>query len=149
MQIPARTGISLLGLNNPCVGSGERLAGLREPRESLCRAGKGTGRESPLFPRLLGAPWGKGSVLTTSGRRVLWLSTKLVRWHQHILLGASTAGVAWVRRKETCRTRSFGARDGRVIFLSQGTEANKKPAYAGSLSPQNVCMVWENITNKT
>lgn len=110
----------------------------------------GKGQEGGVpFPGLLGAPCGKGSVLTTSGHRVLWISTKLTRWHQHILLGTSTAGVAWVRRKETCRMRSFGAGDGRVIFLFQRTEANKKPAYAGSLSPQNVCMVWENITNKT
>lgn len=110
--------------------------------------GKGQAGRAP-FPRLLGASCGKGSVLTTSGHWVLWISTKLVRWHQHILLGTSTAGVAWVRRKETCRMRNLGARDGRVIFLSQRTEANKKPAYAGSLSPQNVCMVWENNTNKT
>lgn len=141
------------GFNNTCVDSaqlwpGERLAGLGVQRESLGTAGKGAGRKSP-FPRLLGASCGKGSVLTTSGHWVLWISTKLVRWHQHILLGTSTAGVAWVRRKETCRMRNLGARDGRVIFLSQRTEANKKPAYAGSLSPQNVCMVWENNTNKT
>lgn len=109
------------GFNSPWVDS-VQLDQVSVWLGSECRGspwavlGKGQAGRTP-FPRHLGAPCGKGSVLATSGRRVLWISTKLVRWHQHILLGSPTAGVAQVRRKETCRTRNFGARDGRVIFF--------------------------------
>lgn len=124
------------------------MAGLGVQRESLGSAGKGAGRKSPLSQAFGGTLWER---LCLRHFRSL---TSVDKHKTCQMASAHPAGKSHSRggpgqEKGDLQNKELWSKRWQSYFLSQGTEANKKPAYAVSLSPQNVCMVWENITNKT